>query len=598
VKNNIKLIGPFAAIASVFFIFYSFFYWRQGEGGLAVLYAITAIYSTFNFVYYLKSGKENVVRLALSLVGIPIFLPVQINGGAFGAGIFLYYVYVVWIFFLLGKKKGIIFVFFLFLMSLSILGLQNLGVLAKYYEDGVIYFFYFNLLLQTGLVYFYQESKEQLESKLMADTQMLTAKTQQLEVEVEKRLKFEEELKTYTKDLESVKKATLNILDDLNDERNNFKSLSDKFKLATESADIGIWEWDVVKNVITWDEKMYKLYGIKEGDFGGAYEAWQSGLHPDDKKKGDEEIQKALRGEKEFDTSFRVVWPNKTIRYIRAHAIVLRDKDGNPLKMVGVNWDITKEKEIEKAKSDFLSVASHELRTPMTAIKGFVSMIKDGDYGQLPEGVNEPLQDISTSVDRLISLVNDLLNVSRIEAGRVKYTITEFSLGGFVNDIVASLQPLAKNAGLQLTSNIEDVVVSADKNKVTQILNNLIGNSLKFTEKGSISLSTQKSGDQVLILVTDTGIGIGPDDQRKLFGKFNQVEDAQRGHIQGTGLGLYISKSIAQKMGGDVWIKDSVVGQGTTFAFSVPMAKTELAQKVIGQIEADAKNNPDQKELS
>lgn len=137
----------------------------------------------------------------------------------------------------------------------------------------------------------------------------------------------------------------------INDKK-ELEDISKRFYLATNSAKIGIWEWDVVNNILKWDDQMYELYGIKKEDFSGAYDAWQSGLYQEDKQAGDEAIKKALNGDEDFDTTFRVLWPNNEIHWIRAFANVIRNSSGDVTKMVGVNWDITQEKnrvgEIEK----------------------------------------------------------------------------------------------------------------------------------------------------------------------------------------------------------------------------------------------------------
>lgn len=137
----------------------------------------------------------------------------------------------------------------------------------------------------------------------------------------------------------------------INDKK-ELEDISKRFYLATNSAKIGIWEWDVVNNILKWDDQMYELYGIKKEDFSGAYDAWQSGLYQEDKQAGDEAIKKALNGDEDFDITFRVLWPNNEIHWIRAFANVIRNSSGDVTKMVGVNWDITQEKnrvgEIEK----------------------------------------------------------------------------------------------------------------------------------------------------------------------------------------------------------------------------------------------------------
>lgn len=254
-------------------------------------------------------------------------------------------------------------------------------------------------------------------------------------------------------------------------------------------------------------------------------------------------------------------------------------------------------KDLDRLKDDFVSIASHELRTPMTAIKGFVSMILDGDYGPVSTSLKEPLKDIGISTQRLIDLVNDLLNVSRIQAGRLKHELSEFSMNEIVKEVVASLQPIAKSKNLELlTGEIPNNLVQADLNHVKQVINNLVGNSLKFTKRGSIKLSGVIDKDMCKIYVEDTGIGISLDDQKKLFGKFAQLN--QNMGNTGTGLGLYISREIIRKLGGDMWLEKSEVGKGSTFCFTLPLVNTKKASVVKDQIGNERLINTDQKELS
>ena len=266
---------------------------------------------------------------------------------------------------------------------------------------------------------------------------------------------------------------------------------------------------------------------------------------------------------------------------------------------IGTEDDITKQKQIDKMKSDFISIASHELRTPLTAIKGFISMILDGDFGQINNNLASPLKDIEQAADKLIGLVNNLLNVSRIEDGRMKFILTDFDLGQLTKEIIKLLEPISKQRKILIK--IEgriDYRVFADKEKVREIFNNLIGNALKFANHGKITISMKKiktDKDLVFIYIKDTGIGIAPDDQQKLFNKFQQVSTQQYGKPQGSGLGLYISKLIAKKMSGDLWLERSEVNKGSTFGFSLPLSGTLRSIKLKLQIKSEADQHSDQK---
>lgn len=270
--------------------------------------------------------------------------------------------------------------------------------------------------------------------------------------------------------------------------------------------------------------------------------------------------------------------------------------DDRPVGTIEIFRDITHEKQLEHAKDEFLSIASHELRTPMGAIRAFVSMILAGDYGPVSKNLVEPLTDIKASAVRLVDLVNDLLSVARLETGRLQINLTDFDAPTALKEIVHTLAALGKEQGLQITVTAQDAVsVQADIDKIKQVLINLIGNSLKFTEKGSITVSTITNKDTVEVAVTDTGRGMTKADQDKLFGKFVQIFSAQEGKPIGTGLGLYISRQLIRKMGGELWIKSSVPGKGSVFAFTLVRSGTPKAKKARASIAEEARLNANQK---
>lgn len=250
--------------------------------------------------------------------------------------------------------------------------------------------------------------------------------------------------------------------------------------------------------------------------------------------------------------------------------------------------DITREKELDKAKDEFISLASHELRTPMTAIKGLTSMIMKGDYGEIPEGLKRPLDNIHLSSERQIRLINDLLDVSRLQTGKIVYKLSDFDLKPVLLEVMESLRPLAQQRQIGFVAkDVESCVVQADVDWAKQVLNNLMGNALKYTEKGEIAISTRTEENFALVVVVDTGIGIDPLDQDKLFERFRQLNTRSKKFI-GSGLGLYIARSVARKMGGDLKLEKSAVGEGSTFIFSIPKAGTEYARTVKESLQKEA----------
>lgn len=301
----------------------------------------------------------------------------------------------------------------------------------------------------------------------------------------------------------------------------------------------------------------------------------------------------ALRGHSVMGEKIRIKNENiKSFKTIKINASPIKIAS-NIMGAAFTFTDITKEQEIEKAKDEFLSMASHELRTPLAAIDGIVAMIRDGEYGKISDEVRGGLDDVNTASENLIRLVNDLLSVSRIEAGRLKYNLSDFDINSVIKQVVDLYTPLATEQGLKLDiTEVPKVIVQADQDKVNQIITNLISNSLKFTEKGKIIISVKHNGDYLDVSVSDTGRGIAKKDCPKLFGKFQQVGAESR---KGSGLGLFIAKQMALKMGGDLILKSSRIGKGSVFALSLPKEGTDPAVRARREIEKEASLHPDQK---
>ena len=225
-----------------------------------------------------------------------------------------------------------------------------------------------------------------------------------------------------------------------------------------------------------------------------------------------------------------------------------------------------------KAKSDFLASMSHELRTPMNAILGFTELILDETYGEVPEDINERIGDIHTCGTQLLRLINDVLDLSKIEAGRMELQIEDYLAPDVVNAVTTSLGSLAEEKGLELIATVPPDLPDArgDMKRISQCLINLTSNALKFTKQGRVEITVQLQGDDLIYRVTDTGIGLPPDQVDHLFEEFRQANPAIAHEFGGTGLGLSITKRFVEMHGGRIWV-ESELGKGSTFAFSVPL---------------------------
>ena len=366
----------------------------------------------------------------------------------------------------------------------------------------------------------------------------------------------------------------------------DLENTANRLRLATKAGGVGVWELDVVHNVLTWDDQMYHLYGIPRDPFSSAYAAWSSGLHPDDRQRGDEEIQMALRGEKEFDTEFRVLWPNGEIHDIRALALVQRNAAGEALRMIGTNWDVTdytltkaalstaleRAEAGSRAKSEFLGVMSHELRTPLNGVLGYTELL-----GATP--LNEEQKSFATTItssgEHLLAIVNDILDFASIEHGSLAIQAAPLDIAGLVGSADAAVRRTVAEKGIEFRSEVASGVpeqITGDERRIRQILINLLGNAVKFTQTGSVVLrvSTDSEGRLLEFSVEDTGIGISPENLGCLFQPFGQVDSKTNRQFGGTGLGLAISKRLAEAMGGTITFT-TAPRKGSTFTFRFPL---------------------------
>ncbi|OPY87987.1 MAG: Non-motile and phage-resistance protein [Smithella sp. PtaU1.Bin162] len=240
----------------------------------------------------------------------------------------------------------------------------------------------------------------------------------------------------------------------------------------------------------------------------------------------------------------------------------------------------TKAESADRLKSAFLAAMSHELRTPLNSIIGFTGIILQGIVGKLNEEQKKQLNIVRESARHLLSLINDVLDISKIEAGQMKINYESFDLPPAVTKVVESIRPLVDKKGLELTCTISPDVktITADQRRVEQILLNLISNAVKFTEKGSVKINCELQEDKVTIKVIDTGIGIRSEDMEALFHDFRQIDSGMTRKYEGTGLGLSISKRLVELMGGQIQVK-SICGEGSTFSFSLPTGGNEHEEK-------------------
>jgi PAS domain S-box-containing protein len=391
--------------------------------------------------------------------------------------------------------------------------------------------------------------------------------------------------------------------------------LRDRLAVALQSAAIGCWDWDIPHDKLRWDERMYELYGVQPSNQNTleAYVVWQQGLHPEDREAATTAVQDALAGVREFNCEFRVVHPDGSIHHIQANAITQRDAAGRPLRMIGVNMDITERKEAEAAlqktnaeleqatrlKSEFLANMSHELRTPLNAILGLSEGIQLDVYGELTDRQRQAIVTIERSGRHLLDLIEDILDLSKIEAGKLELAIAPVNLDALCQSSTVFVKNAALKKHITISTTIEPGLNSCeiDELRMRQLLINLLNNAVKFTPHGgavnlSVFLDAEPHPNQgtvhpnpghswVAFAVRDTGIGIPPEEQNRLFQPFVQVNGQLNRTHGGTGLGLALVRRIAELHGGYVGL-ESQPGQGSCFTVWVP-AQLSQGQPALQQ---------------
>jgi PAS domain S-box-containing protein len=286
-------------------------------------------------------------------------------------------------------------------------------------------------------------------------------------------------------------------------------------------------------------------------------------------------LRSLIEGERPARAGLKIAWGHKTM------AVSLATLDlpvaGQRGSMV-ILRDITKEDQVDRMKNEFVSIVSHELRTPMTSIKGYVDMLAMGAAGAVTEKQRNYLGIIKTSADRLSEMVDELLDLSRIEAGKAQMNYQAVSLSRVLHEVVAMLQKNFDDRGIQLHLDIPDDLpdVLADPGRLNQVVTNLLSNALKYTFEGRVDVKARVADNQVQMDVSDTGIGMSKEDQAKLFTRFFRAATARTREISGSGLGLSITRSLLEMQGGHIWV-ESAVGQGSTFSFTIPTLPEPLA---------------------
>ena len=347
-----------------------------------------------------------------------------------------------------------------------------------------------------------------------------------------------------------------------------------RFDLAVRGSHDGIWDWDVCSNSVYYSARFKEMLGYTEGEISNSFDEWKKRLHPADAEGALEKIQRHFNLHEPFDVEFRLQTKDGEWCWFRARGQAVWDSAGVPMRMAGSLTDISEHKKVERMKSEFVATVSHELRTPLTAIRGSLGLISGGALGGLPEKASELVALAARNSERLLHLINDILDVEKIESGKLEFKVERLSLASLLRQSIEVNAPYATQYGVSLHLSVENdaLVVQVDPHRFLQVMDNLLSNAIKFSPKaGSVEIRAAAQGARVRVSVADHGPGIPEEFRQRIFQKFSQADSSSTRQNGGTGLGLSIAKALVERFGGQLQFA-SVVGEGSTFFFELPIA--------------------------
>ena len=392
------------------------------------------------------------------------------------------------------------------------------------------------------------------------------------------------------RDAEGKPARVLGVSQDVTDRKRAEEELrlsEERFQLASRATNDVIWDRDLITNKVWVNESWSSRMGYPE--WGSIdLQVWTGNLHPDDAERVIGSITTAAESDAATWTSqyrFRAFGGGWREVLDRGH--IVRDPQGRAVRLIGAMTDISERRAVDRMKDEFISTVSHELRTPLTSIRGALGLLSSGRLGTLPEKGKRLLEIASSNTDRLVRLINDILDIERIESGKVTLTKTRCDAEILARSAAEVVASLAERESISIVLDTQPVELMADSDRMVQVLTNLLANAVKFSPSGSsVRLSVRAEGPDVVFAVADKGRGIPPDKVDTIFERFQQVDASDSRDKGGSGLGLAICRSIVRQHGGTIRV-ESTPGSGSTFVVSVPSgiapasSIAPIAQKVV-----------------
>jgi len=381
----------------------------------------------------------------------------------------------------------------------------------------------------------------------------------------------------------------------------------ERLNLALKSAQAGAFSWDIPHDVVVWDEDMHVLFGIKPGTFSGHHTAMYELVHSDDRNEFKQALENAISKKTNYEIEFRTTHADDETHFLIVKGKVYGDSLGNPVRMSGVCWDITERKHAEQelrnakevaeelakradeantAKSAFLAAMSHEIRTPLNGVIGMTGLLMET---ALSAEQREFTEVIHVSGKMLLSVINNVLDFSKIESGHIEMEHTDFDFYALIEECIDIFAAQIHRKGIILNASITPNIpewMKGDPVRLRQIIINILGNAVKFTDQGEIKIDLktlpmqEKDKIRMLCEITDSGIGVAPTVRARLFQPFSQGDDSTSRKYGGTGLGLVITKRLVEMMGGTIDV-ESTEGKGSKFIFTTILDQSTRSNTIL-----------------
>ncbi|HEY2580365.1 MAG TPA: ATP-binding protein [Mucilaginibacter sp.] len=343
-----------------------------------------------------------------------------------------------------------------------------------------------------------------------------------------------------------------------------------RLRLAAEATSLATWDLNLEDQSFIYSPRLVEIFG-----------------HPVDRAITLDDVRKQVNPDDMLNivlTSYheslktgnylyevRIYWPDKSLHWIKTQGIVLKDEKKQPVRMLGTILDITESKRDEIRKNDFIAMASHELKTPLTSIKAYLQLLTKKLANSEDDFTHTALLKANIQVNKMTNLIHGFLDLSKLEPGKFHLKLKDFDINKLIEDSIAEINHTGHDHIIEF-ERVKRLTVQADREKIGQVINNFLSNAIKYSDKGSkVTVSCRRTKGYVKVLVSDEGIGIKPKEQSKLFQRFYRVENEKMKNISGFGIGLYLASEIIQGHKGKIGVK-SEEGKGATFYFILPLA--------------------------